>query len=727
MDGIPVESPNPEAGAPKDVLRPEPFKPTGNLYAVSEVDGRFDVVVPGLLDKERELFVGTSRMHFPTREEAEQAVANTREKNQILLDRTSLEKSFTGHSFGISETEDRKFRVMSPALIESKTGYYLGITHKEFDSWNQAKEYYLQQREFEEKFIQNPILEIQTGENERIAFSQWEAFSPRVAPTDQTHEIPMSVQKYLMDKTRMDGSDSSAKTYQETIKEVEWQKKLFSFVSSYLEGPGADTAKELVINRLDALTPKQAAELAARIIIDLTKYKWSDTRGGQDDLSLKLETKADQSTTLQLLQEGLERKNDPNWEGNGVCRNFASSVKAVFEALKANQTKYSQLRNTYCIYEGSSEVFAPQRQDLHTIKFNETGHAWNTFVTVSKEGNANATIADVTWAKQNLDTKKIEGLDHTLIRMEPVIHAVGKDIKKDAPERGEQVKHLLSYYALKIEGIDQIQIDLPPAESLSEQEKSYLRKIALDNFGEKYDLTNVGADELVKIGRAYIIEVKKITQRERERQFFTTRAVELMSRQGVPNELPDPLPKAIEQAYQELATKADISEIVTLYRIYQNYPEFNFHTILKKYLENKQLSDHHAPSIICQNNDLQKIIFDEIKSNPDFEKFLKESANFRIRMREVLPELLGEFSPLTKPEDARELRRLAGNVYILMRFQNLLDPINPSAKQVQEFFERIHKSLRDINPDKYQDIVTGLDDYQLVKQYSLLDSKLRSE
>jgi hypothetical protein len=164
----------------------------------------------------------------------------------------------------------------------------------------------------------------------------------------------------------------------------------------------------LGIEHLDALTPKQAIDLATRIVIDLTKYKWSDTKDVKSDVSLKPEkTGADKSTVQQLLQEGLNRRNDPNWEGNGICRNFASSVKAVFEALKASQTRFSQLRDTYVLYEGGMDEFAPKRQKKNVMEMDRTGHAWNTFVTVSREGAANATIIDATWAKRNLDTKKL--------------------------------------------------------------------------------------------------------------------------------------------------------------------------------------------------------------------------------------------------------------------------------------------------------------------------------
>ncbi|OGH13326.1 MAG: hypothetical protein A2687_05065 [Candidatus Levybacteria bacterium RIFCSPHIGHO2_01_FULL_38_26] len=729
MEGVPEQPPAPKPEAPKNIPKPDLAKPKGGVYSITEADGGFDITIPGLLDKEREAFVGTAKKHFSTREEAGQAVTNAQESNRVLLERTSLDKSFVGDFFGIDETEGGKFRVTLPGLHDSKTGFYIGTTYRDFDSWNQAKEYFLQQREQDEQLTDKPILEIQTADNERIAFSQWEAFKPRVAPSEKPLEIPPSVRKYLMDRGRLDGSDPSAKTYQETIKEPGWEGKLFSFVSSYLKGDGAEIANQLRIRHLDALTPKQSAELATRIVIDLTKYKWSDTRQEHSDLTSRQETKADQNTALDLLKEGLQRKDDPEWEGNGVCRNFASSVKAVFEAMKANQTRFSQLRNTYCLYEGGTDEFAPRRQRRNVTEIYKTGHAWNTFITVSKEGRANATIADVTWAKQNLDTKQIEGLDHTLTRMEPVVHAVGQEIKENSPDREGQVKHLLSYYALKIEGADQIHVDIPPVESLTEQQKAYCKKIALENFADKIDLSSLDEYQTINLGRSFIAEVERLKKQKRERQFFTTRAVELMKQQGVPNEIPEPLPAAIEQEYQELASDADISEIETLNKIYQNNPEFNFRPIFKKYLEEKQLSNHHAPSIIFRDDELQKMVFEEIKTHPDFERLMNESPRFRIRMREVLPRLFVGFSPTSKLEDALELEYLIDRSNLL-RQSNFISRYSgkpADETRAKSFFENTRQTLQSINPQKFEEIAAGLDDYQLVKQYDILYGDLKQE
>lgn len=716
----------PPAETPKEAPKPEGKKIGRGLYDVNEVAEGFEVVLPGLFDKKRELIVGTRRESFTTREEAEQAIEKSREADRILFERASLEKTYQKHFFRIDETKEGKFRVVLPGLVDSKNGYYVGTSYKEFDSWDEAKEHFLKSKENEERLSQKPLLEVQTGENEKIAFSQLDAFNPRVAPSEQPHEIPESIKTYLMGKGRLDGTEPSASTYQETIKEKDWERKLFSFVSSYLEKDGAETLKELGIEHLDALTPRQAIDLATRIVIDLTKYKWSDTKEAKSDIPLKPEKSgADKNTVQQLLQEGLSRKNDPDWEGNGVCRNFASSVKGVFEALKASQTRFSQLRDTYALYEGGMDEFAPKRQKKNVMEMDRTGHAWNTFVTVSREGAANATIIDATWAKRNLDTKEVEGLDHTLLRMEPVVHAVGQNLSEGAPNKEEQVQHLLSYYVLKIEGSNQATPELPPVTTLDEKNKAYFREIAVKHFGEKYDLTSASEEQIIALGQRFIAEIRKGQEQETQRQFFTTRAVELMKRQGVPKEVPPVLARAISEEYQKIGDDTDKSEIETIYKISQNNSGVDFGSILRSYLKEKPLSDYHAESLIFADNNLQMKVFDQIKSHKDYEKLIKESPKFRAKMREAVPQLFLDFSPGTKPEDATELKYLAGKSRLLSRYESMIDPRKPSEERINGFFEKARQALRVVNPEKYDELVGNLDNYQLIKQYDRLDRELK--
>lgn len=343
--------------------------------------------------------------------------------------------------------------------------------------------------------------------------------------------------------------------------------------------------------------------------------------------------------------------------------------------MKANQTKFSQLRDTYCLYEGGAETFAPKRGKKNVFEMNKTGHAWNTFVTVSREGAANAVIVDATWAKRNLETKKVEGLDYTLTRMEPIVNAIGQELQKTAPDKEEQLKHILSFYMLKME----------------------------------------------KPG-----DTGGFVSPEEEKQFYATRALELMTRQGVPQELPKPLVEAIGQEFLKVADDADRSEIETIYKISQSNPDLDFRNIFRNYLKDKELSNYHADSLIFRDDNLQRAAFEELKLHKDFYNFLKESPKFRVRMRESLPQLFIDFSPATKPEDAAELKHLVGSQRMLSRYEHMIDPRKLSGEKIKSFFEKARQSLKAVNPQKYDESVAGLDDYQLVKQFDRIERELRT-
>ena len=709
----------------KNASKAETKKSSG-LYDVIETDdGGFEAVLPGLFNKEKGLIVGTSRKRFESREEAEEAINSSRESSKTMFERSSLEKSFTDHFYRIDETEEGKFKVTLPGLRDSKTGYYVGTTSKEFGSWGEAKDFYLQQLEGEARLTEHPILEVKTGEAEQVAFSDFDSFDPRVAPSEKSRDIPQSVEKYILQRERMAGEAPSASTYQETIKEEGWERKMYAFVASYLEKDGEEIAQELGIKNLDSLTPRQAVDLTTRLVVELTKYKWSDTREERgNDLVTPKKSKADQSTALDLLKDGLANKDNDEWEGNGVCRNFASMTKAVFEALKANQTKFNRLQDTYCLYDNGMDEFAPKRGKKSVTEIGRTGHAWNTFVTVS-ENEANATIIDTTWAKRNLDTGKVEGLDYTLTRMEPVIHQIATELPEDTPDREAQLEHIFSYYQLKMESPSQTELDIPPVDELDAKQKAYYKQLAEKNFGTKYDLSQASEEQLVRVGQQFRAELLRAQKQKEENQFFSTRVVDILKRQKDLPQIPPDLLRVVGEEYETLAEDADSSEIETLWRVSRASPDLPFGDILKNYLKDKSLTNYHAREFIFGDDELQRAVFEQVKTHPKFEEFMKDIPTFRIRMREALPELFVGFHPGAKEADARELKHLIDDSRFI-RFGHLFNARQPSEESASRFFAKARESLRSINPERYEQMAGDLDDYELVKRYDSIYSQLKS-
>ncbi len=653
------------------IQKEKPTKPVGlNLYDVASTDdGGFEVILPGLYDAKREAIVGTTKKHFDTREEAEAAAAESRADSKTLFEKLSLQKTFGRVLYRIDERPDGKFQVSLPSAIDSRLGVSLGVVRTEFDSWDAAKTFFLKERENEERLTKKPLLEIQTGQ-ERIAFSDFNAFDPKVAPSETALEVPPAIGKYLLQREKLAGEHPSASTYQETIKEPDWEKRIFSFVTTYLEKEGATLIQDLNIKSLDALTPRQATELATRIVVALTKYKHSDIKEqrGEHLTAGDRRTKADQSTALQLLQEGLRNKQNPEWEGNGVCRNYASMTKAVFEALKAKQTRFSQLRNTYALYEAGTE-FKPKREKKNVFNADEGGHAWNTFVTVGRTGEANATIVDTTWAKQNLDTRKLEGIDYTLTRMEPVVNEIGRNLSKEAPDKEEQLRHILSYYMVKI---------------------------------DKPGGTGGHSTE------------------EDERQFYLSRALELMTKQGAVKGLPDGFIQMLGEESKKMATDMDTSAVETLWQIAKLNKGLPIQAILKSYLKDKQLSDYHAANLMVADDDLQREIFEQIRSHQNFDRLLKESPKFRIRMRETVPQLFIDFTPDVRLEDAAELHALVERSNLLRQHVRFVDPKKPSKDRIAALYAKAREELQKLNPQLYEERAASMDDYRVIKEYDKL-------
>lgn len=281
-------------------------------------------------------------------------------------------------------------------------------------------------------------------------------------------------------------------------------------------------------------------------------------------------------------------------------------------------------------------------------------------------------------------------------------------------------------YVLKIEGSHQATPELPPVSSLEEKERIYFKDIAIKDFGAKYSLASVSEEQIIALGQRFIAEVQKGQQQATERQFFTTRAVALMKRQGVPKEIPPVLARAISEEYQKIGDDVDKSEIETIYKISQANSGVDFGAILRSYLKDKTFSDYHAESLIFADNGLQMKVFDQIKFHQDYEKLIKESPKFRAKMREAVPQLFLDFSPGTKPEDAKELKYLAGKSRLLSRFESMIDPRKPSQERINGFFEKARQALRAVNLAQYDQLVANLDNYQLIKQYDKLDRELRS-
>lgn len=716
----------PENGVDKkSTTKSEPNFVLRDMYEVTpEPDGSFSYEAPGLVDLKRGYFVGTRTDSFATREEAEVRAAESREHDRILSEQMSLRKTYPNSLYDIKEA-DGKFLLTMPRLYDSKSGNCVGLTLKNFDTWDETKKYFLKHLEDREELSRKPLLELNIAPGERISFSSVEAFDPQVAPSEHVVEIPDAMKKYLDPKTI--SREWGNYTYRKTAEEKDWEPRLYSFISNYLQGGGSGILKELNIERLDALTPKQAIELSTRIVIDLTKYDHSAIPKKKGE---EVENPADNKTALEILKDGRYRSNDKKWRGNGVCRNFAGTVQAVFEVLKLRQTTFSRLNNTYCFYS-SGMAHAPERQRKSGIASSKPqsdelrmAHAWNTFVTFSHTGGAVATVADVTWANRNLETKQVTGLDYTFTRMEPIVSAIAKDISVEGSNQ-EELNKILNYYLLKLEGSLTEPVIVPPVEQMEKSQLKTFIGLAIGKLGRDKS-SKLSEEELIKVG--YTIYAEEIERQKFivDRPFFVEKAVNLMLKNGVPKNISPELARIIFREYEKIADDADVEahEIELLYKIYKTCGGESFFRTLTVYLDKFQLNDNHVEKLLFKDNDFQIAVYERIKTCKEFSDFFDNSGRFRIRMREVMPKLFFDFSPGTKVADARELKDLIDWQNPQFLSSGDLGINKPSEEKYQKFMRNSRDKLRKLDSDGYEKVYAGFDNYNLIKMYNEIYKKL---
>ena len=294
---------------------------------------------------------------------------------------------------------------------------------------------------------------------ERLSFTTLEHFDPLVARTTDSIEPSPIAEKLLHYNDK-----ASERLLETTFGEKDWDKKMFTLINDLAKAqPIADLIEREQIRDYRELTPRQAILLTTHLVTLFTKY---DERKELPEG----ETDADRQTAMEILKNGWQNYNNPEWQGNGMCRHFASATKAVFESLKISQKQPSQLNNTYCVLRTSKDgsEYRGYRDDDDYKELHQGGHAWNDFVQLSIDGqSAQMMSIDVTAAEYDLDTKRPLGLEwmeqRMRIPMEIIKNAVPKDDQKLQP-----IKTMLNKYDDMLERVLE-EKRYPEAEELAHQ------------------------------------------------------------------------------------------------------------------------------------------------------------------------------------------------------------------------------------------------------------------
>ncbi len=430
-----------------------------------------------------------------------------------------------------------------------------------------------------------------TVDNARVSLTELKHYAPRVAPTLEAYPIPAHLGEVVK------GNEWGMATYKKTAELDGWQQDLFAQLTEYVSQDEkiSELAEELKVTSLSSLTPEQAVKLSLGVVQLLSKY----TMLKEGDGYVPGGAREDKMTTMDLLEEGRVRSDDPEWEGNGVCRNVASNVKAVFDALKANQTDLSMLRNTYAVYESGTTGYGDRkRTDASKHEFRPSGHAWNTFVTVGKNGESSITTVDATWSMGRNSDGSLRESDFTSERMFETIAEISEKTE------------------------------------------------------DKTDVALAMSDYLDKFSR--LTPGENPAYREQKLRFALTEWLKIapvLLKADMPS-----VPRGVTGSAYRLGAQLDKSELKTLFDVQQAGWINNFDAILGSYTSGKTYL-HPTDRLVVQDGELQNEIFEKLGAEKTL-AFADSDIDFRVRVRETTPGFLPEFNPENNPADKRELASL---------------------------------------------------------------------
>ena len=651
------------------------------LFDISKTDKGISVIMPGAINLQTGYMVGTTEIEYPTMQDAKDAIIASREEMRVRSEMRSLGKYFSDERK--IETVETEQGTKYDVTVSDHAGLSTSFNGKEvllsgrhsvrFDSWDAAKAKFFESLDKSFRPQDGNLLTLSVSDKETMAFSDFSAFDPKESPTQEIYDIPDAVKKYL----GYEGEDTlqpSQHSYEKTLEDKDWKSKLYSFIKDYLSKEGAHIKDELGIEALDTLTPKQASALSSRIVLELTDYNTTDK-------AAQGETHADQSTVLEILKEGRKEKDNPLWNGNGVCRNFGCAVKGVFESLKANQTGFSLLNNTYCQYSGEdgksngSTSFKPKRDDFNSIsKKTSQGHAWNTFFTVSKTGQIDASIIDVTWVDRNLaGMSQIERLDRTTTRLLPIVCAISNDIDPNSNIYSAQVSAIALYYADRLE-------------NLSERK---------DEFGVN------------------------------EREAVVSSALTFGGAQSNFYDFPKPFVDSVLEGCLQIAPQLEKDEVQSLHHISQSSPWADFNGVLSTYLKDKRVSDF-GNYVTFKDDDLQRQAFEILRARDGFEENVKNEPKLYGRMMAVYPQLYYDFNPSKNICDAKALSEMLERSNGLRKHNRSFGGGTPTPNKIEKVVNAARDMLRNIDPEEYAEHVEDMNDFYLIANFDAFEKELKS-
>lgn len=189
-------------------------------------------------------------------------------------------------------------------------------------------------------------------------------------------------------------------------------------------------------SEIHSLSAAQTVELIGYLMYHLTSYAHGDIQAGSG------KTSADNSSSLDIILNGMNVDAKEDITPLGLCRNYSDTVQSIFRAFKAENP---QLTNTYCHnmsgYAGATNAKLRKKGDEWF------GHAWTNFLTVlNEQGDFAVTTVDPTWVHLDEDEKLVR-YDVTKGRLSTHLRLISSTRPYNyAPYKAANLENLASYY-----------------------------------------------------------------------------------------------------------------------------------------------------------------------------------------------------------------------------------------------------------------------------------------
>ncbi|MFA6393479.1 MAG: hypothetical protein WCW25_01200 [Patescibacteria group bacterium] len=472
-----------------------------------------------------------------------------------------------------------------------------------------------------------PLLDLELKDGTRIVFSEWENFNPQ--GSKETFFIPEEINRILNKrfiKQEKDWGSRQNYVFENTIEKKGWEDELYDFVRNFLNNKGKNIADAYAVDKLDGLSPRQLFGLSLGIVSKLTKYNDFEVYDSPRDLDngqTILASQTDDSTALEVLRKGLENCENPDWIGTGVCRTFASSVKAVFNAIKACQSEDGAVKNSYCLYEVGTDydVHLPARSE------DELLHSWNLFLNIDNEQRVQICVPDVTWGTFDEKTGKAVDFDNTLPRIEPIVF----ELMEEEQATSDNLIKVIEYYGELLKKMLVERVVLKNAV----EEKLDFKPGQIKEFFEDYDesklIYKAENYEQLKKSPPFLSLPKKLKTKltdlleecedyNFQRSHFLGRALTLVIQNNYYGPIPEGLISQINKIPGQLWENKYLE---ALWKLAKYNQDINISVILDSYIDRYSLfvsGKLHNPvdRLIFKDDELQTMVYEKIKNRQGF-------------------------------------------------------------------------------------------------------------